>query len=86
MYVLDTLNLYGGVMMNNFWNTTSFDVNGILGTLGNILGALIVFLIGWLIAKLIANGIQKALEKSGVVQQVVTTKRRYTTTKEKVDA
>ena len=50
--------------MNNFWNTTSFDVNGILGTLGNILGALIVFLIGWLIAKLIANGIQKALEKS----------------------
>lgn len=56
--------------MNNIWNGTSLNLNGILGSLGNLLGAIIVFLIGWLIAKLIANGIQKALEKSGVVNKL----------------
>lgn len=56
--------------MNNIWNGTSLNLNGILGSLGNLLGAIIVFLIGWLIAKLIANGIQKALEKSGVVKKL----------------
>lgn len=69
--------------MNNFWNTTSFDVNGIFGTLGNILGALIVFLIGWLIAKLIANGIQKALEKSGVVDKLMPEKSAEAKTEKK---
>ncbi|WP_075643136.1 mechanosensitive ion channel [Exiguobacterium indicum] len=55
--------------MNNIWNGTSLNLNGILGSLGNLLGAIIIFLIGWLIAKLIANGVQKALEKSGVVNK-----------------
>ncbi|ASI34338.1 MULTISPECIES: mechanosensitive ion channel [unclassified Exiguobacterium] len=69
--------------MNNMWNDTSLNLNGMFGVLGNILGALLVFLIGWLIAKLIANGIQKALEKSGVVKKLMPEKSAEATTKKK---
>ncbi|WP_114571490.1 mechanosensitive ion channel [Exiguobacterium flavidum] len=56
--------------MRNWWNGTTIDTGGILNDVGNLLLAIVVFLIGWLVAKLIANGIQKALEKSGVVHKL----------------
>ncbi|WP_236627147.1 mechanosensitive ion channel family protein [Exiguobacterium acetylicum] len=56
--------------MNNIWNGTSLNLNGILGSLGNLLGAIIVFLIGWLIAKLIAKRNSKSVREVWGRQQV----------------